>query len=234
MEMKKKNTVRKAVWGIFLVGAAVLIIANAYYSFTSLLPLLCIIVVLPVMVESLIHLSFTGVFIPAALLCIMFSSQLGLDKITPWPVLAAAVLLSIGFSIIFRKHDKWLNQMHFETDASFENITDDEMTCTVRFGEGTKYIMSENFEGASLNCQFGAIKAYFDNAKLSPNGAELNVNASFSGVELFIPKHWKVASSLNAFLGGVEEKSRNAPDPDSPLLTLTGNVSFAGIVIYYI
>jgi len=230
---KKANTIRKIAWGIFLVGAAVLIIANAYFSFTGFFPLLCCILLLPVIVESLVHLSFSGVFIPLALLGIVFSEQLGIQSITPWPILAAAVLLSIGFSVIFRRRNRWFG-MHFEENETFENIEDDEMKCTVKFGAGSKFIVSENFEKAYLSCSFGSIKAYFDNAKLSPNGAQIYIDASFSGIELYIPKHWKVSNDVSSVFGGIEEKSKNVPDPDSPVLSIAGNVKFSGVVIYYI
>ena len=230
----KNNTVRKIAWGLFLLGAAALVIANAYYQFAGFFPFLCLLVLAPVIIESLIHLSFTGVFMPAALLGIVFSKELGLEAITPWPILAAAALLSIGFSILFRKHDRWLQKWHLEDNETFENIEDDEMNCTVKFGESTKYIISENFERAYLNCSFGAIKAYFDNAKLSPNGATLYISANFSGIELYIPKNWKITRGISAVAGGVEEKARNIPDPDSPVLNITGNVRFAGVVIHYI
>ena len=231
---EKKNSFRKIAWGLFLLGSAALVIANAYYNFTTFFPLLCGIVLAPIIVESLIHLNFTGIFIPAALLGVVFSEQLGIEKITPWPLLAVAVLLSIGFSIIFHSHDKWFGKVHLEENEDYEQIADDEMSCTVRYGSSTKFIISENFEKAYLNCTAGAIKAYFDNAKLSPNGAQLHIYASCSGIELFIPKHWRITNSMSAFLGGIEEKSRNVPDPDSPVLDITGNIKLSGITIYYI
>jgi len=233
---ERNNRIRKIVWGIFLMGAAGLVIANAYYGFVEFFPLICAVVIAPVIIESLVHLNFVGVFVPAALLGIAFSKQLGIESITPWPILAASVLLTVGFSIIFHKRNsKWfMSGLHLEDGETFEDVLDDEMTCTVKFGASTKYIISENFEKAYLDCSFGSIKAYFDNAKLSPNGAKLHINSSFSGVELYIPRNWKIVEGISAFMGGVEEKSKNIPDPDSPTLSITGNISLSGVVIYYI
>ena len=217
-----------------MIGAAALIIANGYYNFAGFFPFFCGIIIAPIMIESLVYLNFTGVFIPAALLGIVFAKPLGIEAITPWPILAAAVLLSIGFSVMFHKRYKGCERPHYQKNETFENVYDDEMTCTVKFGSSSKFIQSENFEKAYLNCSFGSIKAYFDNAKLSPDGAQLYINAECSGVELYIPKRWKISNSVSAFLGGVEEKSKNTPDPDSPVLNITGNIRLSGIVIYYI
>ena len=48
------------------------------------------------------------------------------------------------------------------------------------------------------------------------------------------PKHWKVTKSVSAFMGGVEEKARNYPAPDSPTLNIAGNIKLAGIEIHYV
>ena len=236
--MKNRKPLTKIFWGLLFIAQAILIVLASYQGFSELFPLIFVILVTPVIIASLIHLNFTGIFIPVAFLGIVFSKQLGIENLTPWPILIAAVLLSIGFSVLFRKRSKWSDrlqgQLHLEENRSFEEIEDDEMTCTVKFGSATKYIISENFKEAYLNCSVGAIKAYFDNAKLSPDGAHLHINASISGIALYIPKHWKVANNVSTFMSGVEEKSRNIPDPDSPVLNITGNISLSGIVIFYI
>ena len=231
--MKTSKIIRKIAWSIFLVGAAALIIANAYLDFTKFFPLLCGIVLLPVIIESLVQLNFFGVFFPTALIGIIFSEQLGIQSITPWPILAAAVLLSIGFSIIFKSKRRGVH-VHWEDNETVENIDDDEFSSTVKFGATTKFFLSDNFKRASLNCSFGSIKAYFDNAKLSPNGAQINISANFAGVELYIPKDWRVINNVSYTLGGLEEKSRNVSDSESPVLTLIGEARFSGITIYYI
>ena len=242
----KKNTVRKFAWSIYLMGAAVLILVNAYHPIlghnaAGFFSLFSTLILVPVIIESVIHLSFIGVFFPAAIISIIFSHN---DKITaavpwladitPWPVLGAALLLTIGFSIIFGKRDKWCGNFDSDEKENFENITDDDTKCTVKFGESTKFIISENLEKVYLDCSFGAIKAYFENAKLSPNGAHLYINAHFSGIELYIPKHWKVVKGVSCVMGGIEEKAKNVSDADSPILNITGNIRLSGVVIHYI
>jgi len=116
----------------------------------------------------------------------------------------------------------------------YENVNGGDIRYGVRFGSDTKYVVSDNLEKAYLSCKFGSLKVYFDNVRLSPAGATIHINAEFSGVELFIPKTWQIRRNASNFLGGVEEKGRNTPDPNSPVLTITGNVSFSGVVIYYV
>ncbi|MCL2634907.1 MAG: hypothetical protein FWD34_10405 [Oscillospiraceae bacterium] len=228
-----KNSISKIAWGLFLVAAAALIISNALYEFMGFFPLIVLIVLAPIAVISIIHRSFGGIFIPIAIVAVLFDEQLGIEAITPLPVIVAAILLTIAFEIMFRK-----NGFVFiggKADLkNMESIEDGDMSCSVKFGESTKYFTNENLEKAYLKCEFGALIAYFDGATLNPNGATLYLEANFSGVELFVPKHWNVENSISVFLGAVDEKGKNIPDPDSPVLTIVGKASFAGVEIHYV
>ena len=53
-----------------------------------------------------------NIFFPIAILAIVWDKELGIEKITPWPVIGAAILLSIGTSMIFKgcKRKKWENK----------------------------------------------------------------------------------------------------------------------------
>ena len=237
MKSNTKNTVRKIAWGLFLVAAAVLIIVNGFYDLGfGFGQLIWLIILTPIAIESLIHFSFFGVFIPVAIFGIIFAEPFGIEAITPLPLIAAAILLSIGFEIIFGKHNKWLHfgRVDLKDLEDFVHVEDSETSCVVKFGESTKYITTENLKKAYLKCEFGALIAYFDGATLNPNGATLYIEVNFGGMELFIPKHWNVQNNTNVFLGGVDESSKNTPNPDSPTLTITGKVSFAGVDIRYI
>jgi predicted membrane protein len=220
------------------MAAAALVIANALYDFMGFWSIICLVIAVPIAIEFLIQRFFAGVFIPLAVLGIIFAVPLGIEQLTPWPLLAAAILLTIGFSVMFRKKMSishiggvdFDNFIHNNT----ESIVEDEFSCSVKFGSSTKYFVSDNLEKAYLSCEFGGLKAYFDEATLSPIGATLLVEARFGGVELYIPKHWKVQNSITASLGGVNESGRSSPNPDSPVFTINGTVSFGAVEIRYI
>ncbi len=74
---------------------------------------------------------------------------------------------------------------------------------------------------------------YFDKAVISNENAIVRINASFSGIELYIPKTWNVDDKTNVFLGAVSEKNRNNQTTTNNL-TLVGDVSFSGVEIIYI
>lgn len=232
--MKKE----RIFWGVLfiLIGIFLIISKLGYFPNVNVFSLLLTAFLTAVIVKSLIHLNFAGILFPIAFICIIYDKQLGITNITPWTVLIAALLGSIGLSLIFHKHTKWVNAKYDCHDYEFEKIdVEDESHVRFKssFGGSIKYINTDKFEQADFKCSFGALKVYFDNAVMSNESAVVRVNASFSGVELYIPKSWKVEDKTNVFLGGINEKNRSSQITTNTL-KLVGDISFSGVDIIYV
>jgi len=232
--MKKE----RIFWGALLILAGVFMIISrlGYLPNVNVLSLLLTVFLGVVIVKSIPNINFPGILFPIAFICIIYNKQLGITEITPWTVIIAALLGSIGLSMIFHKHIKWINHNHHCEDYKFEKIdVEDESNVIFKsaFGESIKYINTDKFEQGDFDCSFGAMKIYFDHAVMSNENATVRINVSFSGVELYIPKTWKVDDQTNVFLGGVTEKNRSN-ERATNTLTLVGDVSFSGIEIIYI
>jgi len=232
--MKKESI----FWGVLFILAGIFLIISklGYFPDVNVFSLLLTVFLVVVIVKSLPRLNFSGILFPIAFICIIYDKQLGITAITPWTVLMAALLGSIGLSMIFHKHIKWINHNHKCEDYKFEKIdVEDESHVGFKnsFGASIKYINTDKFEQADFNCSFGAMKVYFDNAIMSNENAIVRINASFSGIELYIPKTWNVDVKTNVFLGSVDEKNSNNKTTTNNL-TLVGDVSFSGIEIIYI
>ncbi len=242
---------KKILWGIFFIGAAALILANqmGYFAADSvgLFSLVLTLIMVPVIIESIVHLNFFGIMFPLAFISIIYAKQLGIEKITPWPVLIAALFISIGFSILFKhkKDHKWFhhkeNHVHYighkhsfdKNRESVDYLEDNVVNCSVSFGSSSKYLHSASLERAVLTCSFGSLQVYFDNTVLSPNGAEIKLDCSLGSIEMYIPKNWKVIDHVNVSLGELEEKNRPG-ETSGPALTLVGSVSLGSVEIIYI
>ncbi len=238
--------IRKWIWGLFFIGAAAIVLLNQFNLFEniSVFSLLITVFLIPVIVESAAKLQFYGVFFPLALLAIVYEEPLGIERITPWPVLLAALFLSIGFSILFRhrlservrnKLNGWQKEIpdgfgSKRVQASAENFE----SCSVSFGAVTKYLQSANLEGATLHCSFGNLKVFFDRAVPSPNGVQVNVSCSFGETVLYVPKEWQVLNKASAFLGDVKISYRTVEPGFGPMLVLTGDVNFGEIKVIFV
>jgi hypothetical protein len=233
----------KIFWGLFFMAAGAFVVLDQFYAFTNitLLSLLLTIFVVAILIKSLLKLSFTGILFSLAFLAIIYSEPLHLGNITPVPVLLASLFGSIGLSIIFNKHH-FYRGCHFERHGHhhrerysevINGADGDVVNVDVNFGSSIKYVNSEDFKEANLKSNFGSIKAFFDNAKIKGDTATINIDLSFSGAELYIPKDWKIVNKIDATLGGVDYKN-DSNEKAKKTVTLTGRISLSGIEIIYI
>jgi len=112
-----------------------------------------------------------------------------------------------------------------------EGGDDNNPSISVSFGGISRYLHSNALESADLSCNFGSLEVYFDNATISPNGADVDVSCNFGAVELYVPKDWTVKGDLSAKLGSAEVGGMRKQPVDGPELRLNGSVSFGAIEV---
>lgn len=228
--MRKSNI----FWGLFFIVAALLMIVSKLgliggFSFWSIF---LTIFFVAWTVRSMIYKNPTGIIFSLAFLCIIYAEPLGIEAITPWYVLGAAVFFSIGAGFLY--HPRRFSRCEYgRAEAVTENVDGGQVTFETSFGESIKYINTDDFQSADLKCSFGSMKVYFDNAVIQNGQAVINIDASFSGVELYLPKEWQLSNQIRTSFGGVDEKNRNQPG-NEPIIILNGKVSFAGVEILYV
>lgn len=234
----------KIMWGLLFLLAAVCLIAGKLDLLKGfdVISILLTIFLAGIFIKNLLKINFTGMLFSIAFLCILYDKQLGIEALTPWTVLVAAALGSIGLTLIFpRKRIRVQNAPngHYQNpNEHFERVINEEdknyVKCDVHFSSAVKYVNSDSFEGADVSCSFGAAKVYFDNALLKSNQAFIRLNVSFAGVELYIPRTWKIINDANVSLGAVEEKGVGGLMPGAPQIRLYGDVSLGGVTIHYV
>lgn len=220
-------------WGLVFILAAVFLIVGklGYFGGFSLVSVLFTVFLAAVIIKSVYPVNFPGILFPVAFLCIIYDKPLGIESLTPWTVLLVATLGSVGLSLLFQKNHRYCHT-EFQKEAihieGCQHITE-----KTRFGATVKYINSEDFKSANLDCSFGSMSVYFDKAKIPSGEAVINIHASFSGIELFIPKEWDVDNQMQVSLGAVDQKNQNKPD-GTTILRLVGTLSLGGIEIMYV
>ncbi len=240
----------KIFWGVILIVGAALLILEGYGIFDGsgigIVNILFGVVLFGIFVNGIIDRSFGGMLFSLAFLCIVFSDALKLGRITPWPVLLAALLGTIGLNLIFPKRKL---RIHKDSDviyssdrhrgtgtAKVDNVDGEIINFHSSLGACVKYINSDNLREVNADCRFGAMEIYFDNAIIQGGTAVLNINASFSGVELHIPKEWNVINNLKTSCGAVNGDVRNTEKESlgSSTLIINGNVAFGAVDIEFI
>lgn len=95
-------------WGVFLIlaGAYLVVSQLGYLPAVGVFSLLFTVVCIAVIVASIPHVHFGGILFPLAFIAIIYDKPLGITAITPWTVLLAALLLTIGLHLIFGRFRK--------------------------------------------------------------------------------------------------------------------------------
>ena len=232
--MKRSNW----FWGIFFVAAAVLIIASQVTSFAHIgfWSIVAAVFLAAVASHSLAHLNYFGVFISVALAYIIFREPLHLMYISPWLLILAAILLSIGFHTIFRTRPKKQDHVRPRTDdddyRTVEDIDDNNPFVKVSLGACSKYLHADALTGGRFYCSLGKLEVYFDQVHPVPEGAEIFVDCSLGEVQLYFPKSWNVVEKINSGLGSVSNSFRSGQAAaGAPTVTVRGNVSLGSLVI---
>ena len=226
-------------WGSFFIlgGIALMVDQLGIVNNVNIINVIIGIFLLCIAIKNAIKINFAGILFPIAFIGILFDKQLSITSITPWTILITAGLLSIGLSMIFDKKPKFgkvkvdWDSKDYKTTINIEDESN--IRLQTNFSSSVKYINTDKFENASLECNFAGMEVYFDNAVMKNENAVVRIDASFSGIEIYIPKSWRIDNKANVTFGAIEEKNRNNAVITNTL-TLVGNISFAGVEIFYI
>lgn len=231
---------RKIGWGVLLILCAVALLANklgfleSFLAGISIWSIILSVLLAMFLVEGVCNRSFGQILLSLALLIIVNDEFLHLEAITPWPVLGAALLGTIGLNIIFPNFKKkpgmkFINNKNCTVDE--ERHDGDVVSYENCFGSSVKYLSGE-ISLVNIESSFGAFEVFFNDAVLKNNTARVNVEASFGEVKLHVPASWNVIISSETAFGKVAEAGRCDPASDQTLY-VSGEASFGHLLISY-
>jgi len=104
------------------------------------------------------------------------------------------------------------------------------------FGGASRRIATQNFEGGKVESVFGGLELDLSGAAIAPSNRRvvLEANAVFGGIEIRVPRSWRVEKAGAAVFGGFSDNTvppRPEPGFDPPTLVIKGAAVFGGIVI---
>ena len=89
---------------------------------------------------------------------------------------------------------------------------------------------SRSFKGGRIAISFGGVELDLREAVMDGNEATIDIHATFSGIEMRIPRDWQVVVRMSATMGAVEDKSV-PPGTSEHRLVLQGDTMFGGVEI---
>lgn len=196
------------------------------------------------LIDGLYRRSWGGILFSLAFLAIVNSTTLGIEELTPWTVLGAALLGTIGLNIVFPSK-KWNNAYQYiqingndhskreeytETDSADGSKT---VNCEVVFGSIAKYLKGESLKMVNMENVFGSLDVYFTDTMLKNYACSVNGEIVFGKTGLYVPADWKVICNVESVFGHVREHGKSNSDGVN-VLTINGEIVFGKLDIYYI
>ena len=206
---------------IVLVGLLLLGRTTGLYDFGSVfryLPSLFVVLGLYAMVRS----GFRNLFGPLVIVVLAGAWQLvalnvveSSDVVQLWPLF----LVLFGLSII-------LSQWRRPPDA----VGESHVSTLAVFSGSEKRSSAKSFTGANLTALFGGAELDLRDAEVADPPAHVSAIAMFGGVEVIVPREWRVEMDVLPILGGAsDERPRRAEEHDEVDLVVSGFAAFGGV-----
>lgn len=139
-----------------------------------------------------------------------------------WP----AILLVIGFSLLKK------NPAAKEVAIKGSKRETDVLDLFAVFSGSKHSFVSTDFKGGNCMVLFGGMEVDLKDVKTKQKEIVLNVTALFGGIDVAVPRGWKVITRGTPLFGGFDDERKEiTPDPDAPVLEVRYFVMFGGASI---
>ena len=143
-----------------------------------------------------------------------------------WNVIWPTALIAIGLTVLLRNRRRGDHLVLGEGH-------DQDLVRTTAFLSGSELATQSNaFRGAVLTAILGGVELDMRHATLADDGAEVDATAIMGGVDLIIPRDWRVTVRGTPILGSVGNRARDPPLPDdAPRLRVDALAILGGVEI---
>ncbi len=237
-------------WGlVFLLGAALFLAGKlGFLKDIGFMSIVFTIGLMAFLINGLVRRSFGVILFSLAFLVIVNDERLGLEAITPWPVLGAALLGTIGLNLLFPGfHRHGARRRRGGGGHAIEEYRSGEtVSYENSFGSVVRYVPVE-ISNVRLDNSFGSMEIYFSDALPKGHVINVDVDSSFGNVTLYVPKEWEVINNAEQSFGSVKavelsfgfgqtDQDGTPADPaensgEKNTLYITGEISFGALVV---
>lgn len=138
-----------------------------------------------------------------------------------WPVL----LIVGGLSMLWGRRGPGTKKDEVPKEAQ-KDVLDE----TTVLGNASIWSRSANFRGGEVTTVLGSCMLHLSEARLSDQGAVLDVSAVLGNVKIFVPRNWQVQIDVSNVLGSFSDKRLMGGDqPSTPgVLLIKGSCVLGG------
>ena len=236
---------KNVYWGVLLLlGAAALVVGKlGYLEGIGVWSIIFSVCLAGFLLDGLVNRSFGEILFSLAFLVIVNDRLLNLEAITPWPVLGAALLGTIGLNLLFPRFKKKGRFVKFHMNMGGkdyygkerifeEKWNGDSVSYENAFGGSVKYLSGEISRVDAENA-FGSLQIYFTDAIPKGGSVSVDVETVFGSMALYVPASWRVVLSTENTFGSTKEQGSCNPTGDV-VLYIRGSVAFGSLQIRYV
>jgi predicted membrane protein len=144
-----------------------------------------------------------------------------------WKYMLCLVAVVWGLTLLFFSNKKSGDRRHISEQAA-PVVLDDNIE--VNFGKQEYSYDGQPFEGADVHVSFGFVGLDLRDADIR-DGAVINVDCSFGGIQIRLPKGVCINNRIDTTLAGVDCDCCTQPTDGAKTLYLKGHCNFGGIEI---
>lgn len=232
----------KLFWGLGFILVAVLIVLDALGVFApfvsafgeiSIWAIVGGLLLLCFAISQLFSGNIGNFFVPIALIFMIFEKNIAHyfcigdesgNIINNWLLLLVAVLLGIGFSILFSGIRRRKRRRKSGCEWSYSNG----VKIRSSIGSSVRYIDCDGFKYEEIENDLGSCTVFFENVEKYEGGGVLSVENNLGSTVIYVPEEWHVVVRIVHNLGGVAIPKDNG---NGPVLTITGENNLGSVEI---
>lgn len=234
-----KPKVSNLLWGLFFIVLGIGFAGNAFHlwSFTIFFRgWWTLFIIIPCLVSIMEDRPNTGNLVGLTIgLLLLLVRQDILSGDLIGKLLIPIILIIIGMGILFANSFTWPfggRRKEGPSDDQFKNMNhqSSEKHYTSTFSGQNIVCDNQVFEGAILDAIFGSICLRAEQAIINED-VVINCNATFGGIEIYLPQDVNVRVNATPIFGGVSNRRRFTVPASAPTVYITGACMFGGVDI---
>ena len=225
-----KPRISNLIWGLFFVILGIGFAGNAfgYWDFTLFFDgWWTLFIIIPCLVSVIQNGPNTGNIIGLLIgLLLLMTRQNIINGELVGKLIVPMIFVIIGLGIMFANTLRGPRP----TQAEYTKMNNGNRHYTATFSGQNIHCDNEVFEGASIDAVFGSVALRLDQAIINED-VIISCNATFGGVEIYLPSDVNVKVATTPIFGGVSNKRRNFANPSAPTVYINATCMFGGVDI---
>lgn len=220
-------------WGLILVVIGVLFLLDRLggfdfgYLISTYWPVIIMILGLSILIGNGFRRPGLGLFF-IVLGGFFLLRELNVLEYNAWEYVWPALIILVGLSLLLRPAFRRSGG----GDGNIPEIRENDVDMSSILGGMKRRIESQNFKGGHVTAIMAGLELDFRGAGLDGGKATLDATAIMGGVDIHVPRDWKVVLAGTPILGGFEDKRTAVADTAAKAtLYVKGTAIMGGITI---